>query len=116
MTEIVYAPRRLLFAVTSHSADDGILLSSYAVGSTLGVPSGLASSEFRFTRLQDRVSYSVPSVKGKHPGRTACSCWPLCCQDWAPVRLPTASTTVPLTEWYWPVVLEGAFSDLSEVV
>lgn len=32
------------------------------------------------------------------------TCFPDCVQDVAPVTLPMVSTTVPLTEWYWPVV------------
>ena len=52
--ETLYAPSSLLFAVTSHGADDGVLLSGYAVGSTLGIPSSLASFEFSLTLLQNQ--------------------------------------------------------------
>ena len=35
----------------------------------------------------------------------ACSSFPDCFQDCAPVRSPIVSTTAPFNEWYWPVVL-----------
>lgn len=38
------------------------------------------------------------------PSPSACSCFPLWVQLEAPVAFPMASTAVPLTEWYWPLV------------
>lgn len=35
----------------------------------------------------------------------ACSSFPACCQEVEPVKLPAPSTTLPLTEWYWPEAL-----------